>query len=68
MPNSGEAYVWPSVILLFVWTLLLGHHLYVFFCNGASISIDQEIWCLPYAGFKKKLDMNGLILGLIKIY
>ena len=25
--------------------------LYVFFCVGASISIGQEIWCLPYAGF-----------------
>ena len=24
--------------------------MYVFFCMGASISIGQEIWCLPYAG------------------
>ena len=25
--------------------------LYVFFCIGASISICQELRCLPYAGF-----------------
>ena len=30
--------------------------LVVSFFIGAYISIDQEIWCLPYAGLKKNIN------------
>ena len=47
--------------------------LYVFFCIGASISIGQEIRCLPYAGFFKEqkgishlLSCNALLYYLAK--
>ena len=35
-------------------SFIISRDLYVSFCICASIRIGQEIWCLPYMGFKKK--------------
>ena len=36
-------------------------------CIGPNIRIGRESWCLPYAGFFKKLLLGGFLLGQFEV-